>query len=219
MQHCHYCDVQVQTPHHYCPLCAAPLAPPQGGKPAYPRVFNAKNYRLLLRIALAASVFCVAVCAVVNYLLPYAVVWWPIVASCLVWAWAVTLQGIRRGANGGGRVLMQVLAASLLCLALDYELGYAGWAVAYALPAICAIGTGAIWLLVLLNRTRWASYFLYQVAVIAIGFVPLLLGLLGFTRRLLPAVLVAILGAVSAVLLLVWGDASIKAECKRRLHF
>ena len=73
--------------------------------------------------------------------------------------------------------------------------------------------------MVIINRTSWARYVLYQVIMGAFGFIPLVLYLLGLAQNLVIVLVSAGISLASLLATIVFADSSIKSEFKRRFHF
>lgn len=218
MKYCEACHVKIATPATFCPLCGTLVLGEGTAQRAYPIRFSQHSYYFVLRLLLFCSLLCVAICAAINFLAGHQFWWWLVVATGLLWLWAITTHNLRRGTNAGGRVLMQVVATGVLGILLDAEFGYRGWSVTYVLPAVCGAGIVAIVLLVLFNLTNWSQYVLYQLALGVLGFVPLALALAGFATRLWPSVAVGLAAFACLLMLALFGDSSVKNELVRRLH-
>ena len=221
MKQCRECGVAIATPAVRCPLCGAPLQQGPGGeKPAYPKfVESRKRYYFVRRLLLFLSILSAFVCILVNLLATPEFWWWPFVVTGLVYVWCAVPHIFRKGGNLGGKLLMQVVCASALFVALDFETQWRGWSVTFALPLVFCAGIIGVLILILCNRTNWAVYVLYQVTLAAFGFIPLCLYLAGVSTSLLTALLPTCLAAASLAMLAAFGDRSIKNEFKRRLHF
>lgn len=199
--------------------CAAPVQhAPAALADAYP-VPQVRRYSFAKRLLAFLSVAAVGVCACVNLLTDPAFWWWLVAATAIGYAWAAVLHSMRRGGNGGGRILMQVVCGAAVCLLLDLETGWKGWAAAFALPVIFCAGIVSIDVLILCRRTSWAEYVIYQVALAALGFLPLVLYLAGIGHALWAAVLPAMAAGISLLALALFGDRTIKNEFRRRLRF
>ena len=219
MKHCTACGVDVATPATVCPLCGTPLQGADVGTAAYPVDPGRKGYHFAKRLLLFLSVMTAAVCVAVNVLATPHIWWWPFVVTALVYLWAVIPHALRRGGNGGGKILMQVVCGSALVLVLDWEMGWRGWSVSYIMPILFCAGIIAVMVLVVCNRTNWAGYVLYQVVLAVLGFVPAILYFTGVATAMIPALVPGFLALASLVGLAVFGDRSIKNEFRRRLHF
>lgn len=220
MKQCNACKVTIATPELLCPLCKGPLLPDNQGDcaPAYP-TYRTPNYSFVKRLLLLLSVVGVSVCAFINIFFTHGIWWWLLAATGVVYAWAVVLHAMRRGANGGGIILMQVVCACALSMLIDLETGWNGWSVTYLLPGIFCAGIIAIVVLIVCNRSNWAGYVLYQATLALCGFIPLALFFTGVSRSFWFALSPALLAAVSLLGLFLFGDRSIKNEFKRRFRF
>lgn len=221
MKHCRACNVDVCTPTDQCPLCGGPLegyADPNS-RPAYPPQTEAKNYHFVRRLLLfLTAVICVA-CTIVNLLCAPTHWWWPYVITAFGYLWLSVPHMARRGGNGGGKTLMQVVCLSALTSLLDFEIGWRGWSVDFAFPVISCGGILTVIALILSNRTNWAGYVLYQVVLAVFGFVPAVLYAAGIMHFLPGAVVPGMLATASLLALFIFGDRSIKNEFRRRLRF
>lgn len=220
MKHCNACNIDLSTPEFLCPLCDGPLQPDAQGDcaAAYP-TYRVRNYSFVKRLLILLSVVGVGACAVINILVTQGIWWWLLAATGVVYAWAVVLHAMRRGANGGGIILMQVVCACALFMLIDLETGWTGWSVTYLMPGIFCAGIIAIVVLIVCNRTNWAGYVLYQATLALCGFIPLVLFFTGVSRHFFLALAPALLAATSLLGLFLFGDRSIKNEFKRRFRF
>ena len=231
METCDKCGVQVRTAGHFCPLCGASLtrvaemdAPgrclPDAPENEYPDLSREiAKYNFIYRLVIFISVLGCGVCVLVNLLTSPGFLWCLIVLAATVYAWLVIPPMLRRGANFGRQIVMQVIFTSALAIALDFIIGWHGWSLTYALPAICAAGIVATGLMSIFNRTRWAQYVLYQVIAGIFGFVPLLLYALGLSTSRVMVLVTASLALASILATAVLGDRTVRDEFKRRFHY
>lgn len=212
--------MDVVTPTSLCPLCASPLTETGGEqKSAYPRFESKAAYHFIKRLLFFLSVVVAIVCIAVNYLTSADLWWWTLVVTALVYTWIAVPHEMRRGGNGGGKILMQVLCASALTVLIDMETGFYGWSLDYVVPVILCAGIVSVVLLIIVRPTNWVFYVLYQAILALFGFVPIVLYFTGLSHAHIPALIVALLSAASITGMLVFGDKSIKNEFRRRLRF
>lgn len=220
MKHCNSCKIDISTPAVCCPLCGAPLeGTVSDDMRVYPPTATLKTRGFIRKLLLLLSFLCTLSCFAINLFVTPTFWWWTIVASALCYAWIVIPHAMRRGGNSAGKVLMQVVAGSLLTFVVDFEIGYEGWAVSYAIPALICTGIIAVVVLVLINRTNWAGYVLYQVVLALFGLAMPILYFAGFAQNAVCAFTPSIFALASIGSLVIFGDRSIKNEFKRRLHF
>ncbi len=237
MEVCGSCKVKIMGDGDFCPLCGTALedmatakansdiAPAaEGGQPppqnAYPDLSReVAKYNFIKRLMLFVSVLGCGVCVLVNLLVDPRFLWSLIVLAAAAYGWLAVPPMLRRGANFGKHIVFTVILTSALAVALDFILGYTGWSVTYALPAICAAGIVATALMSVFNRTRWSQYVLYQVIAGVFGFIPLLLYAVGLAQNRLLVIIAAALALGSILATAFFGDRTIKSEFKRRFHF
>lgn len=219
MKHCNSCRIDVATPAVCCPLCGAPLIGTDEPDDVYPSGITFKKRGFVRKLLLLISFLCTLICFTINLFATPGFWWWTIVATALCYAWIVVPHAMRRGGNSAGKVLMQVVAGSLLAVAIDFETGYNGWAVSYAVPAFICTGITAVVVLVLINRTNWAGYVLYQSVLTLFGLAMPILYFTGFAQNAASAFTPSVFALASIAGLLIFGDRSIKNEFRRRLHF
>ena len=155
---CKACNVEIITPAAVCPLCGGPLDG-TGEKltPAYPEfVEKRKHYYILRRILLFFSIAAALVSLTANLLFTPHIWWFVFVFTGLLYVWAAIPHIFRKGGNLGGKVLVQVACASLLLVLLDWETGWRGWSVSFALPIVFSAGILGVMVVIVANRTNWA---------------------------------------------------------------
>ncbi len=219
MKHCDSCNIQIATPAVCCPLCGAALVGLNESEDVYPSGIPFKKRGRVRRLLLLFSFLCTLICFVINRFVTPDFWWWAIVATAFCYAWVVIPHTLRRGGNSAGKILMQVVAGSLLVVAVDLETGYHGWAVSYAVPAFICTGIIAVVVLVLINRTNWARYVLYQAVLALFGLAMPVLYFTGIAENAASAFTPGVFSLASIAGLFLFGDRSIKNEFRRRLHF
>lgn len=225
MKTCEECRVRVATEKEFCPLCGNALAAGQGA-PAYRLPGNRYpnlgptlvQFNLLRRLLIFITLLSCGVSVLVNWLVTPGYWWCFIVIASVLYCWLTIPPLLRRGRNFASQVVLQVFLTGGLVVGLDFFVGYRGWSVSYVVPSLLCAGILAIGLMAVFNRTNWAQYILYQVLMGIFGFIPLVLYLLGLSRNLVMVLVTAGLGLASLLVMLVFGDRTIKSEFKRRFH-
>ena len=113
---------------------------------------------------------------------------------------------------------LQLIFTMVLLYVIDYTTGSHGWALKWAIPGCILFGDGIVLFLMMLNRSRWASYILLlmfmglcSVAITAI---------LYFTKTggmLLAAIAIAVTG-IHILGAFVFGERAVARELGRRFH-
>ena len=132
---------------------------------------------------------------------------------------AMTLRfSVMRHASMSGILVRQCLGIQAILLLVDTMTGLHGWSVDYAIPCVVLFEVAAILLMLLVNRMNWQCYFMYQIAVTFLSFVPLVFLRIGWTKHPLPTVISVVISVSALVLTILLGDRSVKRELRRRFH-
>ena len=103
-------------------------------------------------------------------------------------------------------------------LLIDALTGLRGWSVDYAIPCVALFEVAAVLLMMLVNRMNWQSYFMYQIAITVLSFIPLIFWKIGWTRHPLLTVLSVVISVAALFATVLLGDRSVKRELRRRFH-
>ena len=132
---------------------------------------------------------------------------------------AMTLRfSVMRYASLAGTLVRQSLGIQAILLLIDALTGLRGWSVDYAIPCVALFEVAAVLLMMLVNRMNWQSYFMYQITITFLSFVPLIFWKIGWTHHPLPTVLAAGVSVAALAATVILGDRSVKRELKRRFH-
>ena len=132
---------------------------------------------------------------------------------------AMTLRfSVMRHASMSGILVRQCLGIQAILLLVDTMTGLHGWSVDYAIPCVVLFEVAAILLMLLVNRMNWQCYFMYQIAVTFLSFVPLVFLRIGWTKHPMLTVISVVISVSALVLTILLGDRSVKRELRRRFH-
>ena len=120
--------------------------------------------------------------------------------------------------NPAAKIMIQTVAAGLLCLLADWSLGYHGWALNYAIPALLLLANGLNLILMSIHHMSWHSYLIFLILYAAMALPLLVLLLVGSITE--PALTIAVL--TSSILILtasfLFGKGKVRTELRRRFH-
>jgi len=203
-----------------CPLCQNPLPGEGAGEEdVYPNLpFVKKPHQLLFRLLVLGTVVVAVLCVAAFLCLPVFRVAALAVLAGLASGWLAVGLTVKRRGKPLKAVFWQVCVLSVLALAWDFGTGWRGWSLDFVLPIlyICAMAVMAVVALVL--RLGPADYLLYLVMNILLGFVPLVLLLVGALGTPYPAVVCAAVSVVFLAALILFRGPALKGELLRRLH-
>ena len=132
---------------------------------------------------------------------------------------AMTLRfSVMRHASLAGTLVRQSLGIQAILLLIDALTGLRGWSVDYAIPCVALFEVAAVLLMMLVNRMNWQIYFMYQITITFLSFVPLIFWKIGWTHHPLLTVLAAGVSVAALAATVILGDRSVKRELKRRFH-
>ena len=132
---------------------------------------------------------------------------------------AMTLRfSVMRHASMSGILVRQCLGIQAILLLIDSLTGLHVWSVDYSIPCVVLFEVAAILLMMLVNRMNWQCYFMYQIAITFLSFVPLVFLKIGWTKHPMLTVLSVAVSVWALVLTVLLGDRSVKRELRRRFH-
>lgn len=223
MKTCEACHVHIAMPKRdFCPLCGQELT--EGPAPEYttaPNPYPNLNGKLIQydwvkRILLFLTLLGCGICLLVNWLVTPGMWWCLIVLVVAAYCWLTIPPLLRRGTNYATRMVWQVIFTSALTVALDFMTDYRGWSVSYVIPSLLTAGIVGIGLMAMFNRTNWTQYMFSQVWMAVFAFVPLILYLFDIAQNLVMVLITAGFGLASILVMLVFGDRTLKNEFRRR---
>lgn len=223
MKNCEACRVHVDTlQDQFCPLCGEELITIDLATPSkhpYPNLAGRlQKYNFIARLLLFLTLLGCAVSVLINWLVTPDFWWCLIVLAAAAYCWVSIPPLLRRGANFATRAVWQVIFTSLLCVILDWIVGYTGWSVTYVLPSLLCAGILSITLMAVFSRTSWVQYVFSLSWMALFAFIPLILYLLDIAQNLVMVLITAALGIACLLTLIVFGDRTIKNEFRRRFH-
>lgn len=185
----------------------------------YPQIsYDVNKWKKTVNLFYAVLIAVAACLGVVNYA-TYSGFLWSGIAIASIFYVALTMRySIMRHANLGSKILIQTLGAQVLLVIIDMVLGYNGWSVDYAIPSTILFADIAIVFLIIVNRLNWQSYFMYQLTITILSFIPIILWGVGLIDRPLMAIVTVIISVLVLTVTILLGDKRVKNELIRRFH-
>lgn len=227
MQYCESCKVSISTQTDVCPLCHAPLEAREGLvlEQTYPDFAPLKRKSRLLELLLGLScVFVIVVCALINLLTWNGHLWSVLVAAPVLYVWLCGLITFRKRAHLGLKLMAHAIGIALLLIVINSFsdsqriVSHASWAVAYTMPFIFIGFILSINTLMARKRQTLRDYVLYQISLCVIGFIPLLLVLLGVAQPAYPSIIAAACSALTIGGLFLFGRKNVISELNKKFH-
>lgn len=188
-------------------------------KGMYPRIqYDPDKWKHMVNVFYLVLFAVAAVLGVVNYATYNGSLWSVIAIGGMIYVALTVRYSIMRHANLAFKMVVQTLAADLLLVVIDYETGYRGWAVNYAIPSTLLFMDIGVVFLIIVNRLNWQSYFMYQIAITIFSFIPVILWAAGLVTNPAMALVTVIITVLTLIITILLGDRSVKNELKRRFH-
>lgn len=222
MKTCKRCRVNVKGDTVICPLCRTVLTDISGDRldKTYPAIeVNSHKYNLIKRLFLFVSILFAVGSVITNYLTYNGVMWSAITISAIVYFWIIMSYSIRRNRNIASHILVQVICVSILTVVMDNSIGYSGWSVNNVIPEIMILANVSVLVLVFLNRMYWQTYVINQIVIAVCGLIPGILWICGLITDPILTIIATATSFLVLVIMIIFGDKTIKSELKRRFHF
>ena len=222
MKICKNCKVKIMSNNNSCPLCKTVLtnSDEKVTEDIYPIIKTyIQKYNLITRIFLFLSIIGAVLMVIINYKTYNGLLWSVISIALIIYFWSIIRHAIKHNINTAYKFLVQTISISLLTITIDYIMGYTGWAINYVVPEVIITANIAVLILIIVNRMNWRNYILYQITIVILGFIPLVLYLIGIIHEPLSTTVSVVVSFVILCGTIIFNDKDVKNELKRRLHF
>lgn len=217
MRKCQQCQVEVQGRWSYCPLCQTPLNTQNDLKPSsFPDVPLKYDKQHIARWLVLLSFLIIFVTLGLGLMWQGRIQWLQAALFGVVTMWLVVLIIIRKRRNLAKSLLYLLVILSLLCLYLDYLIGWTGWSTTYAVPLICIATFIGMFVSSWLMRMQTADYILYLTTAALLGLVPVLFLMLDWVITPIPAWITIALNSILLMLIVILKGPEIWRELKKR---
>lgn len=230
MNKCPQCKVILYNNAATCPLChcvVEELEPAEekrarekfGAGAPYPNAqLRHKWVRFAMRLVLFIFVLVEGLLVLINHYTTPDFWWSAITGVALAYGYLFMVVWIRNDSGFALKVGLQILFTMVVLYEIDKFTGNYGWALQWAIPGTILLGDGIVFILMMLNRSRWFSYSLLLIlmGVCSVG----IMGLY-FVRvidnLILPVICVAVTG-IYLLATITFGEKAMKRELGRRFH-
>ncbi len=219
MSRCKQCNVEILDETERCPLCHSVLEKTVEVENMYPNVRTmTRRLALLSRIYLFVAILVEALLIYLNVLSDSEMFWSAIPGLAMLYGYLVLRYAILGKSGYKGKIIVLTLIAILMVVAIDFVVGYRGWAVKYALPSAILLVDAGILVLMCINRRNWQSYMMWQIFMILCSVVPLVLYAVGIVTAPILALLAFAFSTALFLGTLIIGDRRARTELRRRFH-
>lgn len=219
MAKCRNCNIEILDESLYCPLCRTVLEADDSLENMYPNGRHLlRAYHLLSRIYLFSIILIQTVLVLVNILMESEIWWCVITGLGLLYSYLVLRYAIVGKAGHRSKAFVLILLAVLCTIAIDFVLGYRGWAVEYFLPGGIIIMDTVILICMFINRRCWHSYIVWLLSMLVCSVIPIVLLVSHLARYWYLAYMPMVFTAVILLGVFVIGGKRASDEMVRRFH-
>lgn len=216
---CKNCSIEIKSLSRNCPLCGKHLSGDTSPTVPYPKIKSPgrerypKSLRIILFSAITASIALLAV-----NLLTYENSLWSIIPISSVWlAFLILGLPITLRRITPFMIIMDNVILSFYLVIVDVATGYTGWAMGYAVPLMLFGSSLTVTIIVMCTRMTLRKFFLFQLAIAVICFIPLIMREF-FDFVFWPSIVSAAYGFLTILGMLIFGDKKLRFEAKKRYH-
>lgn len=220
MQYCPKCKVSVAGGKDVCPLCQGDLSgtPDEASVfPELPELFDKRAgfiLRLMLFIAIAADVICVAV----NIMVP-SHVWWSLFVLCGTGCACISFGiGYLKKSDIMKNIVWQLCILLVLGVCWDAGLGWRGWSIDYVFPILCTVAIASMFVAGKIMNIPIKDYVVHIIVCAVLGIIPVVFLLTGILHVIYPSVICAVSSLLYIAGLILFKGESLRAEITRKLH-
>ncbi len=224
MKKCSNCGVSVYSTNTKCPLCQRYLSNSDTTieKPWYPYYSSTETRqpnRLLSRLIAFICIAVMSICAFTNFFVATDTAWSLYVITCVLYGWLLIRHTFLSKVHLGQKIIIQVLGLTGMLLTLNMLEGGNRWSVNYVFPFLIIGATFLITVIVVIKKMLWKEFVGFIIALILLGFLPLLLYLIGISQVLWAAATSELYAFLTFSGMIIFSDKGFKNEMLRRFHF
>lgn len=224
MKKCLKCNVYFLTERKSCPLCNEILEEIDKNEieyPVYPKpIKKPRKENRFVQVLSFFSVLSILASGLVN-IFTYSAnphIWSPIVLLSIVYLWILLRATLRGKGYVPMRLIVQMLALSVLNYGIDYFSESTGWSLNYVIPFLSMAALIAIITMLVINSVQIGHYVMYAVAASIFGFIPFILWAFHVVDVLWPSLAAASLSFVTLLGMIVFARKDLKEEFKKKFH-
>lgn len=180
--------------------------------------------RKLIKVFSKTAVLLIFSSVIINMMISSETWWSAIFSSFVLYIWLLGLLTFKKTAHPGLKLMAHAIAMPLLLVVINSfasntrTFTRVSWAVSYAMPIIIICFILVINIMMYRRRQNLQNYLLYQLSLCVIGFVPLILVLVGVAKPIQPSIIAASCSFLSILALLLFSRKIVIGELGRKFH-
>lgn len=223
MNKCRQCGIYIYENDGKCPLCNKPagelkITCENEWYPAYKPSEASPGKGMVKKVYLFVSITVISICLLVNALAGLENPWFLYVAGPIMYLLLLINNTILSRMHTGMKILLQICSISGLLFIIDMLSGFYRWSVNIVIPYLFIAGTLINTIIILKKKMLWREYAGYILAMIFLGFLPVLLYWTGIADILWAAAVSALYSILTVIGMLIFANKKFKNEVTRRFH-
>lgn len=220
MRYCDKCNITVDGPVSYCPLCQNILEGESDGT-TYPKIEKPVfEHKIYVAIVAFVSVVVAAMCVALNIMLytSHKRLWSVFVIAGILCFWISFAMALKKRQNIPKSIVWQVGIISLMAIAIDKFGGNIGWAIDYVVPILCICAMISMKFVTRIKQMRMEEYIVYLIIDCVFGLVPAVFIALGMVHTVIPSAICIAVSIIAMGAVAIFQYNLLKKELHRRMH-
>ena len=184
----------------------------------YPKIRNINRIDKVMLIMTIISFVIGITSLIVNHFVTQHFKWSLLVIAGVIYTWITVMNSIKKNVNIASRVMLQVILIDILCVALDWIIGYKGWSFTIAIPISIITANVTMLILLMCAFKIYARYIIYQLIIFVWSMIPAVLCLIGWVPTNILTIIATPIAVFSLLLTIVLFAKEVNEEMKKRFH-
>ena len=184
----------------------------------YPKIRNINRIDKVMLIMTIISFVIGITSLIVNHFVTQHFKWSLLVIVGVIYTWITVMNSKKKNVNIASRVMLQVILIDILCVALDWIIGYKGWSFTIAIPISIITANVTMLILLMCAFKIYARYIIYQLIIFVWSMIPAVLCLIGWVPTNILTIIATPIAVFSLLLTIVLFAKEVNEEMKKRFH-
>ena len=184
----------------------------------YPKIRNINRIDKVMLIMTIISFVIGITSLIVNHFVTQHFKWSLLVIVGVIYTWITVMNSIKKNVNIASRVMLQVILIDILCVVLDWIIGYKGWSFTIAIPISIITANVTMLILLMCAFKIYARYIIYQLIIFVWSMIPAVLCLIGWVPTNILTIIATPIAVFSLLLTIVLFAKEVNEEMKKRFH-
>ena len=184
----------------------------------YPKISNINKKNKVIGLIGIISIIIGLISLIINYFVTKEFKWSLLIIAGVVYAWLTVLNSIKKNINIASSVMIQIILIDILCLFLDWVIGYIGWSFRIAIPISIITANATMLVLLLCTYKKYVKYIVYQLIIFTWSMIPFVLILLGIIPVNILTIIATPIAVFSLILTIIMCHKDVKEEIIKRFH-